>query len=313
MNTTNVPSNPGDWQDLPAEITRHASKQTYYTFRLLVSRPRRMDAYRAYAYFRWVDDKLDCNSGTQAEKLAFINRQRALLEACYRREQTTAGSPEERMLLDMVCSDQEVSSGLQFYLRNMMDVMSFDVSRKGRLITQAELENYSHMLSTGVTELLFYFIGHDDPSPRNEERYQAVRGAHIAHMLRDMLDDIALGYVNLPVEAMQSGQISLADLDSPTFRGWVKQRVVLARQCFRTGRLYFRQVKNVRCRLAACAYLARFEWMLGAIERDGYRLRRKYPERKSFRAGCWMAWQVVRALLNRFAVEDKPRQVALPD
>ena len=42
-----------------ASITKAASKQTYYTIRFLVDRDRVDDAYRAYGYFRWVDDVLD--------------------------------------------------------------------------------------------------------------------------------------------------------------------------------------------------------------------------------------------------------------
>jgi hypothetical protein len=41
-------------ESLPAFITKTASKQTYYIIRALVDRTRRLDAYRAYAYFRWV-------------------------------------------------------------------------------------------------------------------------------------------------------------------------------------------------------------------------------------------------------------------
>ena len=41
------------------EITKASSKQTYHTIRLFADRERRADAYRAYAYFRWVDDVLD--------------------------------------------------------------------------------------------------------------------------------------------------------------------------------------------------------------------------------------------------------------
>ena len=46
-------------QRLAAYITWAASKQTYYTIRFLVDRDRVPDAYRTYAYFRWVDDRLD--------------------------------------------------------------------------------------------------------------------------------------------------------------------------------------------------------------------------------------------------------------
>ncbi|HSB66855.1 MAG TPA: squalene/phytoene synthase family protein [Anaerolineales bacterium] len=303
----------GGETSLPARITKQASKQTYYTFRILVERKHLQDAYRSYAYFRWLDDLLDCDHGTKSEKLTLINDQRDLLEACYHKQPHTIQSPEEQMLVDLVAKDHEESSGLQFYLRNMMALMVFDVERCGRWITQAELSEYSRMLSTAVTELLFHFIGHDDPSPRTPDRYQAVRGAHIVHMLRDLLDDIDLGYINLPAEVLDTHQVTLDDLDSDAFRKWVQERVTLARQCFSAGRKYFSTVKSLKCRLAAHAYLARFEWMLMTIERDGYRLRRAYPERKSLRAGGWMAWRVIKSAFNLSVQEEINRPIALPD
>ena len=48
---------------LAAAITKSASKQTYYTIWLFVDRERVADAFRAYGYFRWVDDILDAGSG----------------------------------------------------------------------------------------------------------------------------------------------------------------------------------------------------------------------------------------------------------
>jgi phytoene/squalene synthetase len=301
----------GDWS-LPARITKRGSKQTYYTFRILVGNDHVQDAYRSYAYFRWLDDLLDCNQGTRAEKLVLINRQRDLLDACYCKQPLSITCPEEQILVDLVRSDHEESSGLQYYLRNMMGLMAFDVERRGRLITLAELTYYSHMLSTAVTELLFYFIDRDDHSPRNEERYQAVRGAHITHMLRDMLDDIDLGYTNIPAEVLESHQVTLDDINSQAFRRWVLERVELAGQCFATGRKYFAKVKSLRCRLAAHAYLARFEWILMTIQRDGYRLRRVYPERKSVRASGWMAWRVFRSILHMAVQDEVTRPLPLP-
>jgi len=307
------PSEDGGATNTPARITKLGSKQTYYTFRILVSRDRLDDAYRAYAYFRWLDDQLDSEGGTPINKISLINRQCELLDACYRKQPLTATCPEEQMLVDLVESDCEDSSGLQFYLRNMMAVMSFDVERRGQLITQAELTEYSRLLSSAVTELLFYFIDHDDLSPRNADRYQAVRGAHIVHMLRDMLDDIDLGYINLPREILDTHQVSLDNLDSPAFRKWVFERVKLAHQCFATGRKYFARVKSLRCRFAAYAYLARFEWMLMVIERNKYRLHRAYPERKSLRASGWMAWHVLMSVLNITGRKDITHPLPLPD
>jgi phytoene/squalene synthetase len=307
------PSGFGGATSLAARITKLGSKQTYYTFRILVSRDRLEDAYRAYAYFRWLDDQLDCQGGTRAEKLALVNHQRELLTACYSKQPQAATCPEEQMLLDLFESDCEETSGLQFYLRNMMGVMAFDVERRGRLINQEELTEYSRLLATAVTELLFYFIDQDDSSPRNEDRYQAVRGAHIVHMLRDMLDDIDLGYINLPVEILESHQVSASHFDNPAFREWVFGRVKLAHQCFAAGRKYFARVKSLRCRLAAYAYLARFEWMLMIIERNKYRLRRSYPERKSLRAGGWMAWHILMSIFNISGRKDVTSPLPLAD
>ena len=51
-------------ETLATSITKAASKQTYYTIRFLADRERVADAYRAYAYFRWVDDTLDAGSAS---------------------------------------------------------------------------------------------------------------------------------------------------------------------------------------------------------------------------------------------------------
>ncbi len=116
---------------LAADITKAASKQTYYTIRLFVDRGRVEDAYRAYGYFRWVDDVLDAEFGSRSEKIAFVQRQKSLLEACYRGDIPDDLSVEERMLADLVSNDTEQNSGLQSYLRNMMAVMVFDAERRG--------------------------------------------------------------------------------------------------------------------------------------------------------------------------------------
>jgi phytoene/squalene synthetase len=298
---------------LAAAITKAASKQTYYTIRLFADRGRVEDAYRAYGYFRWVDDVIDVDTssgdgaGTKPEKLAFVNRQKSLLEACYRGETPTDLCAEEWMLVDLVRHDVEKNSGLQSYLRNMMAVMVFDAERRGQIVTQTELSGYSHTLAVAVTEALYYFIGHDDPSPCHEARYLAVTAAHITHMLRDALEDVEAGYFNVPNEYIQSKGIVPQDVNSQAYREWVCGRVQLARMYFKAGRECTAQVKNLRCRLAGYAYTARFEWMLRVIERDNYCLRAEYPERKSLSAGLWMAWLTLVSLFTSLRIKVEPR------
>jgi hypothetical protein len=294
---------------LAPAITKAASNQTYYTIRFLVDHERVADAYRAYGYFRWVDDTLDSGSLSDRERLALLERQKFLLEASYRGKSFPGASLEEQMLVELVQNDHERHSGLQSYLRNMMQVMEFDARRRGRLISQIELDEYTRWLATAVTEAMHYFIGHHRYSPHNETRYLAVSGAHIAHMLRDTFDDVQTGYYNIPREVLETNQIGPQDIQSKAYRAWVRNRVQLARKCFETGRAYLARVEEPRCRLAGFAYTARFEWLLDTIERENYSLRPVYSERKSFGTGLRMGLSTLSALIGSQQPEARPQPV----
>ena len=264
-----------------SSITKAASTQTYYTIRFLVDRERVDDAYRAYGYLRWVDDTLDTESGSNLERSVFLERQKSLLEKCYQGESPRDANIQEKMLVELIQHDHEKNSGLQIYLRNMMHVMDFDARRRGKLISQLKLNEYTRWLAVAVMECIHYFIGHDEFAPRDETRYLAVAGAHITHMLRDTFDDMQIGYYNIPREFLKENHIEPQDVQSDAYRTWVKSRVDLAREYFKVGKDYFARVQNPRCRLACFAYIARFEWLLDTMEREGYCLRPEYSERKS--------------------------------
>ncbi len=296
-----------------ALITKTASKQTYFTIRFLVDPERVDDAYRAYGYFRWVDDTLDAEAVTGPERSAFIERQKSLLEKYDQGEISPDANIQENMLAELILHDQEKSSGLQMYLHNMMQVMDFDAMRRGRLISQVELNEYTRWLATAVMECIHHFIGHDDFAPHDETRYLAVSAAHITHMLRDTYDDVQAGYYNIPrevLEAVPEGKaVGPQDVQSDVYRAWVKSRVQLAREYFQEGKGYLSRVQNVRCRLACYAYIARFEWLLDTIEREGFTLRPLYTERKSFGTGLRMSWLTLSSMTHLRGVEIPPRPV----
>jgi phytoene/squalene synthetase len=288
-------------QFIAPAITKAASAQTFHTIRYLVDRERVPGAYRAYAYFRWVDDTLDAGDVTRSkalERSAFLTRQKSLLEKCSVGEAIPDATAEENMLIELIRRDDEKNSGLQAYLLNMMKVMEFDVNRRGRLIIQSELSEYTRWLAVAVTEAMHYFIGHSCHSPHDETRYLAVTGAHITHMLRDTFDDVQAGYYNIPGEVLEAGHIRPQDIESKAYRDWVRIRVWLARECFKAGRDYLARVENPRCRLAGLAYTARFEWLLDTVEREGYRLRPVYEERKSPITGLRMGLSTLFSLLS---------------
>ena len=96
---------------LAALITKNASSQTYYTIRLLADRERVEDAYRAYAYFRWVDDTLDSDLLSDAQRTAFFERQEYLLEQCYHGTPPSDVDLEENLLAELIQHDPDQHSG----------------------------------------------------------------------------------------------------------------------------------------------------------------------------------------------------------
>ncbi|MFO7680179.1 MAG: squalene/phytoene synthase family protein [Chloroflexota bacterium] len=284
---------------LAAHITRSASKQTYYTIKCLVDRGRTADAFRAYAYFRWVDDLLDQENAPGFDRLAFLERQKALVDCSLWGVRPCAQSVEEQMLVDLLRDEHDNNSGLLAYVRNMMAVMTFDTHRRGQFITQAELTEYQRLLATAVTEAMHYFIGHNQYAPHDEARYLAPTAAHIAHMLRDTFEDAAAGYYNAPRELLAAYDIGPADVAHEAYREWVQGRVTLARDYFAVGREYLMRVENGRCRLAGFAYMARFDGLLDVIEQDGYLLKPEYAGVKTLNAAAQAGWSALGSICYR--------------
>lgn len=284
---------------LAAAITRRASRQSYLTIRWLADPAYRTDAYALYGWFRWVDDRIDEELPDRGSRLAFVERQRAILAAAQHGSPPPTGpddgrlrtAPEEDLLVHLVHPSRgpwEARAGAVRSASAMLDVMRFDAGRRGRTVSQEELDSYTDDLAVAVTEALHHCIGHGAGCPPDEIRYVAVSGAHVAHMLRDLVEDLDAGYVNVPAGVLTRTPTA-ADVRSPELRAWVADRVALARSRFATGREALALVENPRCRLAGHAYLARFEWVLDAIEADGYVLRPAYPERSTVRGGLRVA------------------------
>jgi phytoene/squalene synthetase len=276
---------------LAAAITRRASHQSYLTIRWLADPTYRVDAFALYAYFRWLDDRVDEDLPDEAARIAFVARQRELLAAAAHGDGLGPLAPQEAFLVHLVGPARgqwEARAGAVRSVAGMLDVMDFDARRRGRAVTQEQLDAYTDDLAVAVTEALHHCIGHGEGCPPREVRYVAVAGAHVAHMLRDLVEDLEAGYVNVPAGLLPDPP-TLADVHAPAMREWVADRVALARSRFDVGRRALAQVENARCRLAGHAYVARFEWVLDAIERDGFRLRPGYPERSTLRGGLRIA------------------------
>ena len=187
---------------LARRITWAASKQSYITARLLADRDLADDCLRAYAYFRWADDIIDLTLQTLPDRIAFIDRQKKLIERLYAHDRPVDLSPEEDMLADLIAHDRGQTGGLRSFITHFMAVIEFDAYRRGRPATERELAGYTACLGTAVMDGLLYFIGNGHPYPRTPDRTLAVIGAHLTHMLRDTLEDLPAGFINIPADAI---------------------------------------------------------------------------------------------------------------
>jgi phytoene/squalene synthetase len=275
---------------LARSITRDASKQSYYTTSLMVDRNLVANAYRAYAYFRWVDDFIDVHASTRTECVAFLKRQSELIDRSLNNKLILDLLPQEVMLIDLLESCPDRSSGLHSYIQNMMAIMKFDAQRRNHLITAQELAWYSNTLAKAVMDAIQYFIGNECAYPDTAERNYAAIGAHIAHMLRDTYEDTEAGFINIPRGVLVAHSISPTEYDSQAYRNWVRERVGETWSYFEAGKRYFDSLENTRCRIVGHWYCARFEKVLQAIEKDGYILRPEYRESKNLSTWLRMVW-----------------------
>ena len=244
----------------------------------MVDSEKEFDCYRAYGYFRWVDDVVDLKCPTREDRLAFVRRQKSLVEVFYRGEKVEHLSPEEEILADLIRHDRGDCNRLRSYIRNFLAIIEFDAERKGRLITQTELDWYASTLGKAVTDGIQYFICNGYPYPESEKRYLAATAAHIVHMLRDFCEDVREGYFNISQEEIEAFQIQFDQLNSPAMQNWVHQRVFLAREYFSLGKQYLDALTVLRCRIVGYWYCERFESLLNMIEKDNYILRYHYPK-----------------------------------
>ena len=276
--------------ELARSITWQGSKQAFYTARLMVDCDLVDDFIRAYAYFRWMDDVIDISSSSEEERLGFIERQSQLINILYNQEEPDGLTQEEEILAELIENDRFEQSGLRSFIENMFAIIEFDANRKGRLISGVELDWYTDRLSRSVTDGMQYFIGNGHPYPLTEDRLLAAEAAHITHLLRDMSEDTAEGFINIPKEYLEANDISRTVFNKEPYRNWVKNRVILSREYFERGKQYLNSLGVLRCKMVGYWYCARFEGVLDSIERDEYLLRAEYSESRNLSTWFEMAW-----------------------
>ena len=81
----------------------------------------------------------------------------------------------------------------------------------------------------------------------------------------------------------------------------MRDQVEIAREYFRAGKRYLEGLDVLQCKIVGYWYCARFEGILDAIERDGYKLRAVYSERRRLSNWLKIPWLSVLVAFRHLA------------
>jgi len=227
-------------------------------------------SYLLYSYFRKIDDFVDSPLNDKKTLTEFINEQKRMVEKFYAGSKTNGRSVIGRVIE----YDLKNNCRLKSCIMRMFEVFEFDIERKNKIVSEAQLTGYSRNLSDSYTRLLLYFI-----EPRYECRQEDVllaHASHLAHMLRDLKEDKELGYINISQEDMVGYKLQSTDCSDSGFKEWLKVRVQLIKKYFKNAKKTLNKNHLFLIKLTGYLYSSRYETVIRQIEENGYVLKTRY-------------------------------------
>ena len=187
-----------------------------------------------YAYLRCFDDIIDAEKD-EATSLELMAEQRRFMDAAYEgaSEQGEVGVPA-RYGLPFFAWDRERGAPLRAQFEAFLDTMEFDIARRGRVLSTAEIDGY--VLKTGYAFLrcLAYFAtGKPElPDPCLDLGSRAYLHADA---LMDLEEDLAVGLINIPRGVIEEYAIDLEKPEAGLER-WRAVRIGEVLEYFRQAR-----------------------------------------------------------------------------
>lgn len=262
-----------------AQVVVRRHRATYAAVRLAISREKARIFFLAYSYFRWIDDVVDSSHIALEKKNALLARQRTLISATYADPGGVCPSTlddAERCLYAVMQYDTTFGGlALLGPILDMLTSLELDAQRRGIFLSGDQLRRIQlHRIRAYSDGVLALFRGVPAVGAENN-LYLFAEACDEAHKLRDMLQDIAFGYCNIPLEALAEYRVDLADPGSPGFRRYTQATVEATREKFRQSKKALLH-ESTTLRAACRVYSLRHEVLLKMIERDGYCLRPGY-------------------------------------
>ena len=189
--------------DAPATadaIVRAAGSNLAFAFAVLPA-DRRRDMRVFYAFCRIVDDIVDAESASAAEKRQALDRWRALVDG------TENPRPGLETEMRELCNRRNLPVST---LTEIIDGVAMDLDRD-RYATIDDLLVYCHGVASAVGLVSIEIFGYREPATR-DYAVQLGYALQLTNILRDVGEDAQLGRIYLPQEDLARFQLDEADI-----------------------------------------------------------------------------------------------------
>jgi 15-cis-phytoene synthase len=246
-----------------AEVTKRASSNFYYAFKL-VPVERRRALYAVYAFCRFVDDIAD--DDLVREPAALLARWRRELENVYAGVPTR---PISRALADNV----HRFNIPRVHFEEIIDGVEMDLTRR-RYRTFADLESYCRRVASAVGLICIEIFGYGNPATRIYAERLGI-AFQLTNIIRDVHEDATRGRIYLPLEDLARFAVTeeeiLEGVYSPRFRRLMEFEAQRARDFYREARTALAR-EDRGAMLAAEGMRLIYAALLERIVRSDYRV-----------------------------------------
>lgn len=211
---------------LAESIAKERSPKAKFILDHTVKKNKRGYLNLSYAYLRWVDDYVDDPKNEIMNKKIFIERQNFLIDSFMKNEEVEFQNTEETFLYHFIrFAKQNEEELIISALKNMIDSIEMDVRRLqgDGIFSASELELYVRKQSKALYDIIIYFFlpkkYHDIKNTQG--RYQAR-----AFILRDIVEDIDAGLINISLEDIQKFNLDLSSIRAKeNLEPWIKEEL----------------------------------------------------------------------------------------
>jgi hypothetical protein len=193
----------------------------------IVNKSRRNYLNIVFAYLRWVDDTID-NPGIPIKyKIDFISRQKANINDLLSGNLIKIEAVEDNYLYYLIqYSRENESSQLIEELKNMVEAISWDVERlkKDGIFCESDLRLYINTMAKSLYNILNIFV----KPPKSYFNPNLFFGKFTANaqMLRDLLEDIEAGFINISREDIEKYKLNPLELKKDDqLKSWLKDKI----------------------------------------------------------------------------------------